>query len=192
MVETIFWQGKPVQTGLNRFSLSAWHFNARLPVIRTALTCTLYCFAALLVAACATLPPPSSSMSTPAEPRPTPLTFASAPAEQAIPRLILAERAAARTGDLALLAQLWAEEGRVIDGRTTADPADDYRWLGRDAILDRYVVAVFPNPPPALDHVAALTLDVTGSQAVAIHAGDHWQFVQQDGRWWILELAYSQ
>ena len=67
-----------------------------------------------------------------------PPAFVSAPAEEAIPQLIAAEREASRTGDLALLAQLWASDGRIVDSRGNADPADDFVWPSRSAILDRY------------------------------------------------------
>src|SRR5829696_1327585 len=77
--------------------------------------------------------------------------FVSAPAEEAIPQLIAAERAASRSGDLALLAQLWAPDARIVDTRGSDDPADDFVWPNHKAILDRYEVAVFPAPPPALD-----------------------------------------
>jgi hypothetical protein len=105
--------------------------------------------------------------------------------------LIAAERAAAHTGDLATLSQLWAADARVVDGRGTPDPADDYVWSGRAAILDRYVVAVFPNPPPPLADLDGLVLTVDGDEATASHGGDHWRFVRRDGRWWIAELVYS-
>lgn len=144
--------------------------------------------AAWLLAACTSLPEP-----TPVAPPPTPaidVSFAAQPAQQAIPALIWAERTAARSGNLALLEQLWAADGRVIDGRGNVDPSDDYRWPDRAAVLDRYIVAVFPNPPP-LTALDALTLNVAGDQATAANGQDHWQFVHRMGRWWILELAYG-
>jgi hypothetical protein len=115
---------------------------------------------------------------------------ASLPAEEAIPLLIAAERAASRTGDLGLLSQVWAEDARIIDRRGTDNPADDYIWPGRLAILDRYTLAVFPAPPPALTSPPAPTITVQGDVAQAINGVDRWQFRYQDGRWWITELRY--
>jgi hypothetical protein len=114
------------------------------------------------------------------------------PAQAAIPALILAERQAAIAGDLPTLAKLWAMDGRVVDGRGTADPADDYVWSGRSAVLDRYVVAVFPNPPSSLTLPADLFIQVNGDTAVVQHSGDQWRFVQHDRRWWVAELIYDQ
>lgn len=113
-------------------------------------------------------------------------------AEEAIPFLIAAERAAAGAGDQATLAHLWDEDAQIVDGRGTPAPDDDYVWPGRAAILDRYVLAVFPSPPPPLDGLDGLTMMVEGSEASAMHGGDRWRFIQRDGRWWISELVYSQ
>ena len=119
-----------------------------------------------------------------------PPTFVSAPADAAIPQLIAAEREASRTGDLALLAQLWAPDGRIVDSRGSADPADDFVWPSRSAIMDRYVVAVFPAPPPALDGQPAPVLSVQGDTVQAVNGQDHWRFINVGGRWWIAELQY--
>jgi hypothetical protein len=119
-----------------------------------------------------------------------PPAFVSAPAEEAIPQLIAAEREASRSGDLGLLAQLWAPDGRIVDTRGTADPADDFVWPNRSAILDRYEVAVFPAPPPALDGPPAPSLSVQGDTVDAVNGQDHWRFVNAGGRWWIAELQY--
>ncbi len=131
-------------------------------------------------------------------PSPTPIPVVLPPvfaadAAQALPALVAAERAAARRGDAALLALLWAEEATVRDGRGTADPADDYHWRGRAAILDRYRLAVFPSPPPPLPDSAlsGAVPQVHGDTATLTVNGDRWRFVRRDGRWWLLELAYS-
>jgi hypothetical protein len=124
-------------------------------------------------------------------PRPTPLAFLSAGAAETIPQLITVERTAAHTGDLVTLSQLWAEDARVVDGRGTPDLADDYLWSGRAAVLDRYIVAVFPNPPPPLVELDGLVVNVEGDRATATLREDRWRFVYRDGRWWILELVYS-
>lgn len=119
-----------------------------------------------------------------------PPAFFSAPAEVAIPQLIAAEREASRRGDLALLAQLWAPDGRIVDSRGSSDPADDFVWPDRNAILDRYVVAVLPAPPPALEGLPNPTLAAQGSDVQAINGQDRWLFANTGGRWWIAELRY--
>ena len=113
--------------------------------------------------------------------------------EQAVPALILAERQAAIDGDLALLSRLWASDARIVDGRGTPDSADDYVWQGRDAILDRYTLAVFPSPPPPLNHeqLADLVLTVEGDAAHAELGVDRWRIVRLDGRWLLAELRYN-
>ena len=116
--------------------------------------------------------------------------FVHLPAEQAIPQLIAAERNASIAGDLALLAQLWAQEGRIVDARGTDDPADDFTWPSRAAILDRYILAVFPAPPPALPSLPAPAITVQDNAAQAVNGGDRWQFHYTEGRWWIVELHY--
>jgi hypothetical protein len=108
----------------------------------------------------------------------------------ALPQLIAAEREASRRGDLALLAQLWAPDGRIVDTRGSADAADDFVWPNRSAVLDRYVVAVFPAPPPALDGPPRPTLSAQGSDVQAVNGQDRWRFVNSGGRWWIAELRY--
>jgi hypothetical protein len=119
-----------------------------------------------------------------------PPAFVTLPADQAIPQLIAAEREASRRGDLLLLAQLWAPDGRIVDGRGTGDPADDFTWPDRAAILDRYRLAVFPAPPPPLAGLPAPALTVQGDAAQAVNGGDRWLFRYAAGRWWIAELRY--
>jgi hypothetical protein len=111
-------------------------------------------------------------------------------AASALPQLVAAERAASRSGDLPLLGQLWAPEARIVDRRGTPATDDDFVWAGRAAILDRYRVAVFSSPPPAFDALPELTLDVAGDAATATLGQDRWAFAWQEGRWWLLELAY--
>ena len=141
----------------------------------------------LLVAGCTRAPARVSPTAVPTIVIPA---FVSASAEEAIPQLIAAEREASRNGDLVLLAQLWAPDGRIVDSRGSTDPADDFIWPNRSAILDRYVVAVFPAPPPALDRPPAPTLSVQGDTVLAVNGQDHWRFVNAAGRWWIAELQY--
>ena len=116
--------------------------------------------------------------------------FVTLPAAQALPELVLAERSAAGVCDLATLRHLWAEDARIIDGRGTPDPADDFVWSGRAAILDRYILAVFPAPPPPFAAVPVLTATIDGGAATAILGADAWRFSFREGRWWLQELAY--
>jgi hypothetical protein len=116
--------------------------------------------------------------------------FVNDSAEQAIRCLIEHERQASITGDLGLLELLWAPDGRVVDGRGTAPREDDYIWQGRAAVLDRYRVAVFANPPPPLILPAHLAINQTDTMATVANGNDRWRFVYRDGRWWIAELSY--
>jgi hypothetical protein len=126
----------------------------------------------------------------PAAPTAAAPAFVTAPAEEAIPQLIAAEREASRVGDLALLAQLWAEDAQIVDSRGTDDAADDFIWPNRAAILDRYEVAVFPAPPPALEQMPSPEIVVEGDSAAAANGQDRWRFVNRAGRWWIAALQY--
>lgn len=143
----------------------------------------------LLLAGCATLPPPTPAVLQPAPA--APLALADDPLA-AIPVLLQSERQASAARDLAQLGQLWAEESRIVDGRGTAAVSDDLIWSGRAAILDRYQLAVFPNPPPPLSLPPALPIQVKGDQATLRNGQDRWRFVRQQGRWWLSELIYSQ
>lgn len=133
---------------------------------------------------------PQRAVLTPAVTPAAPPAFVTLPAEQAIPQMIAAEREASRAGDRALLAQLWAEDARIVDRRGTDDSADDFTWPNRSAILDRYTLAVFPAPPPALEGPPTPFVTVQGGEAQALNGEDRWRFVQRDGRWWMAELRY--
>jgi hypothetical protein len=126
---------------------------------------------------------------TPEPPPPAPAPEFGAAPEVALPALVAAERSAAARGDLAQLETLWAEDARVVEARGTADPADDYRWEGRAAVLDRYVTAVFANPPQDSGPPAFDSLTVEGDRATATVGVDRWHFVFADGRWWLAELV---
>ena len=126
----------------------------------------------------------------PTPPPAAPPASVTLPAEEAIPQMIAAEREASRRGDLALLTQLWAEDARIIDTRGTEGAGDDLTWPNRAAVLDRYTLAVFPAPPPALDSLPSPNITVQGDAAQALNGQDRWRFVQRDGRWWIAELRY--
>lgn len=151
----------------------------------------LFCLLGCLLVAC------SGNVEMP--PRPMPTTSPPPPAAvsevtaETLPTLVLVEREASITGNLPQLTSLWAEDGRIVDGRGSVQTDDDYVWQGRAALLDRYIVAVFPAPPPTLapSELADATLTVEGDQATLINGGDRWRFVQREGRWWLLELVYS-
>ncbi len=142
----------------------------------------------LCLAGCSTPPRPTATP-TPAAEVPA---FVTAPAAEALPPLVMAERQAAHSGDIAALAQLWAADARIVDGRGTPEPDDDYHWSGRAAVLDRYRLAVFPSPPPPLNEadLQAASIQIDGDQATLQRNGDRWRFVYQDGRWWLLALSY--
>jgi len=178
---------QPTTTGLRGFSLP---ILSSIAFIWVKLKRWGLVYAALLgLTACATTsarlatPIPSSAASAP--------TFVVAPPADALPSLIAAERQASIDQNLALLVQLWAEESRIVDGRGTADAADDLIWRGRAAVLDRYVVAVFPSPPPPLILPANLAIEVAGATATLRLGTDQWRFVNQSGRWWLAELRYN-
>jgi hypothetical protein len=153
----------------------------------------------LLVACGPSAAPLPAELSTPGAAPPAvelPPVVAGEPAE-AIPWLIRAEREAASQGDLGRLAALWAADGRAIDRRgrppNGLDAAHDYVWTGRDAVLSRYVVAVFPHAPPPLapDALDGLPLQVEGETVYAANGLDRWRFAWREGRWWIQELSYD-
>ena len=143
---------------------------------------------ALLAGGCATpaLAPPHAAPTVPETP-----AFVTAPIQEAALQLVAAERQAAIDRDLNTLAQLWAPDSRVVDARGTGTPEDDLVWPGKAAVLDRYVVAVFPNPPPPLGGLVDATVDVDGESAVLDLGSDRWRFVFADGRWWLAELTYG-
>lgn len=145
-------------------------------------------FMSITLSAC-TRAPAYAPPVTPASPT-TVFTIGDQPAETALPALILAERTAAREQDLATLAQLWAHDARIVDGRGTDDPAAAYVWQGRDAILDRYLLAVFPAPPPPLAESLDLVIDQHSDAATATLNNDFWRFTFAEGRWWLQELKY--
>ncbi len=66
-------------------------------------------------------------------------------------------------------------------------------WSGRMAILDRYVLAVFPAPPAPFQDAdfASLTVREELDRITAELGVDTWTFVQQDSQWRIQELRYN-
>ncbi len=168
-----------------RFSIAGLRPNAKdksLLWVAAGLCCTL-------LAGC-NAPPATPVAANAPVPISTPVSEPDDPTAAAA-QLVLWERQGSATGDRTLLEQLWAEDARVVDGRGTAEPTDDYVWAGRIAVLDRYVVAVFPHPPPVLAVAPTFTVTVTGNQASARNSTDRWRFVYQAGRWWLAELIYS-
>lgn len=148
---------------------------------------------ALLALAACSAAQPVTPTPTPHSPPPSPTSPAAGDAATVLRNLILAERNAAITGDAAALAALWAADAVIVDGRGTPDPADDYAWRGRTAILDRYRLAVFPAPPPPLapTDLAAADVTVSGATAIVRYGGDTWRMMQVDGRWLLTELRYN-
>ncbi len=160
------------------------------------------CAAVMMVLALAMLALAGCGKATPA-PAPTP-----APAvplfdddEAAIRWLLATESRGVVNKDMDLLAAIWAEDAVVIDAKHTPDaPADDARWQGLDAVLDRYVTLVFPgNPTVAAPADVQIIIDGDRAEAVSTTrindelspGGDKWTFVKRDGRWFIQSLTYN-
>lgn len=143
--------------------------------------------AAALLTGCTRIAPPPALAPVPTAAVPA---FVTLPAAESLPALVQAERAAASARNAAILRQLWAEDAQIVDRRGTLDPADDYVWRGRAAILDRYALAVFPAPPPPFATAPALTATLHGDAATAMLGADAWRFSFRDGRWWLQELTY--
>jgi len=151
-----------------------------------------YLFLLILgMSGCTTLPPPTAQPTSQIEDIVQLPNLLFNAADEALPALIQAERQASIEGNLPMLELLWAADARIVDGRNTAMPDDDYIWQGRTAILDRYIVAVFPQPPPPLTEPLDLVFEYGDTRATAQNAVDHWRFVYQEGRWWLAELVYS-
>lgn len=164
--------------------------------IRLAFALTL--LAGLLLGGCGppagpSDPPPDSIARTP-----TPVPASD---EEAIQGLLRAEGEAVVAQDMPRLADLWAEDAVVRDAKhTPQNEADDAVWRGIDAIMDRYVVLVFPGNPQSVAP-QVVSMDIRGDEARVISTtqigaevapmGDAWTFVRQDGRWWIMSLTYN-
>ncbi len=137
---------------------------------------------------------------TPSQPQrpPTPVP---ANDEEAIVGLLRAEGEAVVAQDMDRLAELWAEDAIVRDAKhTPEDTSDDALWRGIDAIMDRYVVLVFPGNPQLVEP-EIVSIDIEGDKATVVSTtrigeevspgGDTWTFVRRDGRWWIASLTYN-
>lgn len=152
-------------------------------------------FTLLLLVACR----PSTSTPPYASPRtPTPVP---ANDEEAIRQILRAESEGVVRQDMTLLAELWAEDATVTDAKHTPDRADDDAvWHGIDAILDRYVVLVFPGNPQFAEP-ASIEIVVEGDRATARSTtqigdevspgGDLWTFSRCGERWCIQSLTYN-
>lgn len=154
----------------------------------------------IVLAACAPARPAPTLGPRPTTPLRTP-TPQPATDEEAIRQLIASEGRGVVSQDIIGLMDLWAADAVITDAKhTPADPNDDARWNGRDAIRERYVVLVFPGNP-ALAGASDIELDIQGEQATAVSTtaigsevapgGDRWTFRRADGRWWITGLTYN-
>lgn len=150
----------------------------------------LLCLLCWVLAACGA-PTPVRTRATPEPPALLPSALAASIADNPA-ALVTAERNAAAARDMATLAALWDANAQISEARGALGPADDYTWHGRDALLDRYAVAVFPNPPPPLTDVPDLHATITGDSATLQNGVDAWRFVRRDGRWWIEELVITE
>jgi len=121
--------------------------------------------------------------------------------EELILQLLQAESEGVVQQDMERLAAIWAEDGVARDAKHTPDDAgDDAVWRGIDAILDRYVVLVFPGNPQSAAKID-VQLEIEGDQASAYSTtqigeevspgGDRWTFIRRDGRWQIASLTYN-
>ncbi len=134
-------------------------------------------------------------------PEPTPVVPLFADAETAIRWLLEAESRGVVNKDMTLLSAIWAEDAVVTDAKHTPDdPADDARWQGVDAVLDRYITLVFPgNPTQAAPADVQIAVDGdTATARTTTHindeispGGDKWTFIRRNGRWFIHSLTYN-
>lgn len=149
----------------------------------------------LLLTACGSVAP------TPSPQTARMLTPIPASAEEAVRQLVQAESVGVVEQDMALLAEIWAEDAVVTDAKHTPDVIeDDAVWNGIDAILDRYVVLVFPGNPQSIGP-SDIEITVDGEHATARSTtkiddevspgGDLWTFTRCGERWCIKTLTYN-
>ncbi|NLT43741.1 MAG: hypothetical protein GXX93_13800 [Anaerolineae bacterium] len=157
---------------------------------------------ALVAVGCAPAAPPEPGLVQTLPPTATPRSTDSSP-ESVVAGLVLAEGEAVRQQDIDVLAGLWLPDSTLVDAsHTPAEPGDDRRWEGWDAIRDRYVLEVFPNyrapeagPRPRQSlPVVSLEADtavvtVAGSDGQTIQ--DRWTLQRVDGQWRIAGLEYN-
>lgn len=144
--------------------------------------------------------PPPTPITMPTKPPPTP-TPVPATDEEAIWQLLQAEKEAVLQHDIDRLMDIWDEDGIVIDANHTPDkPDDDAKWVGHEAIRERYITLVFPSAPDEASATEA-ELTIQGDTATAISttaigievspSGDKWTFAKKEGRWKITSLTYN-
>ncbi|NOZ48452.1 MAG: DUF4440 domain-containing protein [Chloroflexi bacterium] len=162
------------------------------------LTFVLLLLAGLLLGGCGSPAGPPVSPTDNSARTPTPVPASD---EEAIQGLLRAEGEAVVQQDMERLAELWTEDAVVRDAKhTPQNEEDDAVWRGIDAVLDRYVVLVFPGNPQ-LVAPQVVSMEVQGDEARVVSTtqigeevspkGDVWTFVRQDGRWWIASLTYN-
>jgi len=155
-------------------------------------------FVLILLSACR---PASDSTLRRPSPKPTTPTTQPASDEEAILSLIRAENEAVVAQDIERLATLWAEDALVRDAHHTADDeSDDAVWRGIDAVLDRYVVLVFPGNSQFAEP-GDVRISMQGDQAQAQSTtqigdeispdGDLWTLTRVDGHWRLQSLTYN-
>ncbi|NOZ70451.1 MAG: nuclear transport factor 2 family protein, partial [Chloroflexi bacterium] len=146
----------------------------------------LYFFSIILLLAgllmgCGTTPERQSSPDAREGRTPTPIPASD---EQAIKGLLQAESEGVVAQDINRLAELWAEDAVVRDAKhTPGNEDDDAVWRGIDAILDRYVVLVFPgNPQFAEPQIVSMEIEDGRATVVSTtHIGT--EVAPQGDRW---------
>jgi ketosteroid isomerase-like protein len=150
----------------------------------------------ILLSACRSVAPQLTNQTTERTPTPIPAND-----EAAILQLLQAESEGVVRQDMTLLAELWAEDAVVTDAKhTPAASDDDAVWNGIDAILDRYVILVFPGNPQSAGPID-IEITINGDQAIARSTtkisdeispgGDLWTFTRCGERWCIETLTYN-
>jgi hypothetical protein len=157
---------------------------------------------ALLAVSCggsvAPTPLPVVKLPTKAPPTITPVP---ANDKEALIQLIRAEGEGVVQQDIDRLVDIWAADGQIVDVNHTPDnPADDNKWVGRDAIRQRYVNLVFPSAPMQAG-ASDLQVTIEGPKAVVTSTtnignevaakGDRWTIEKREGRWYITSLTYN-
>ncbi|OQY24552.1 MAG: hypothetical protein B6I34_03445 [Anaerolineaceae bacterium 4572_32.1] len=120
---------------------------------------------------------------------------------EAILALMAAEAEAAVNDDAGRLLELWAADALIRDANHTPDnPIDDHTWIGRDAILSRYLTIIFPLH---LTQLARSDIDLTieGKSAILTATtiineetspqGEQWTFARIDGNWRITSIIFN-
>lgn len=121
--------------------------------------------------------------------------------DEAIHAVIEAEANFVVGQEILALMQLWNNGSSIIDAKhTPLDPADDQRWLDKDAIRHRYVHTVFPGAPTT-SSPKDLVITISGTQAIITAttnignevspAGDRWVLSKEEGCWGIESLTYN-